>query len=259
MSNRIVVIDPSTGGKDNFTFCTVGWETKKGRLVLRFADMDAFGPQEVRKLGGAGVMAQIIAMGVSKGARFFCSDQRDKLTTEDAFRRAGVRFSIYDWTAASKPQAVERVRAWLRELTLALPRHEALRRELVAFEEKITPAGSFTFNARSGGHDDYVALLITAAMADMDGQLLKPGESGPYEGPSPPLIPMRGGFFDSSYGGSPPMPFAPNLAPAAASPGALPGMNIAPDIAASLAAQLAAQFNQGGGHGGGFFGSGSGF
>lgn len=47
-----------------------------------------------------------------------------------------------------------------------LPRHERLRNELLGFEERISGSGGFTYGARGKNHDDYVALLITAAIAD---------------------------------------------------------------------------------------------
>jgi hypothetical protein len=46
-----------------------------------------------------------------------------------------------------------------------------LRHELSTFEERITSGGQFTFGGRQGSHDDYVALLITAMLAEMEGQL----------------------------------------------------------------------------------------
>jgi hypothetical protein len=54
---------------------------------------------------------------------------------------------------------------------LVLPEHEQLRDELLEFEERSTTTGAFTFGARGSGHDDYVALLLTAAMADGQRQL----------------------------------------------------------------------------------------
>src|SRR5450432_913768 len=77
----------------------------------------------------------------------------------------------HDWTGQSKPLAVETVRRWLREGTLWLPtagKGESLKRELLQFEERLTPSGQFTFRGRGTMHDDYVALLLTAALADAD-------------------------------------------------------------------------------------------
>ena len=101
-----------------------------------------------------------------------------------AFAENGVAFISHPWTASSKPAAVETVRRWLRERAIELPAHETMRKELLSFEERITPAGAFTFGARGSGHDDYVALLLTAAMAH---------EANYMPVPSAPLLPGEAG------------------------------------------------------------------
>lgn len=83
-----------------------------------------------------------------------------------AFERRHLRYCVHTWTSPTKTQAVEQVRRWFAEGMIALEPHDKLRRELLAFEEKWTSAGTLTFGARGSGHDDYVALLLTAAMAD---------------------------------------------------------------------------------------------
>ena len=64
------------------------------------------------------------------------------------------------------------MRRWLADEQLALPEHPKLRAELLSFEEQITPSGSFRYAARGSGHDDYVSLLLTAAMAELSGELV---------------------------------------------------------------------------------------
>jgi hypothetical protein len=51
---------------------------------------------------------------------------------------------------------------------LSTGKGDALKRELLQFEERLTPAGQFTFRGRGTTHDDYVALLLTRALADAD-------------------------------------------------------------------------------------------
>jgi hypothetical protein len=204
MNHDICILDPASGGKDRFTYCTAGWRVDStGKPFVQFENMGGFESAIVRALGGREVMRRIIEIGRQAGARMFVSDQRDRLTTEDAFRAAQVQYRIYDWTAGenapgSKAPAVEHVRRWLQERRLALPAHETLKRELRAFEEKIAPqSGRFTFGVRGNGHDDFVALLITAAMADMDLQMRRPDGTGGggYQGPLPPPITMTGGIL----------------------------------------------------------------
>ena len=61
------------------------------------------------------------------------------------------------------------LRRWLQSRSIAIepgPEAESLRRELLGFEERISPGGALTYGARRGGHDDRVALLLNAAMAE---------------------------------------------------------------------------------------------
>lgn len=64
----------------------------------------------------------------------------------------------------AKGNAVASLRRWLADSRITLPEHRILKNELNCFEEKVTPSGAITFGARGSGHDDYVALLLTAAM-----------------------------------------------------------------------------------------------
>ena len=49
--------------------------------------------------------------------------------------------------------------------------HDRMRGEFHAFVEKPTPGGGFTFGARGSGHDDFVCLALTAALADIAGDM----------------------------------------------------------------------------------------
>jgi hypothetical protein len=66
---------------------------------------------------------------------------------------------------------VEIVRRWLTDDQIALPNHPVLKREMLAFQEKILPSGQLSFTGRRGGHDDHVALLLTGALAAEAGAL----------------------------------------------------------------------------------------
>ena len=61
------------------------------------------------------------------------------------------------------------LRRWLADGRIVLPQHVKLRSELLSFEEHVVAAtGGLTFRARGTGHDDYVSLLLTAAMVDSE-------------------------------------------------------------------------------------------
>lgn len=138
---------------------------------LCFSVIDGFEGRFAEQVSSDDIVERIARTARQHGARHVHGDQRESYTLTSQFRRHGLRFWEHPWTATSKPDAVAHVRRLLTEGRIALPEHERLRRELHTFEERFTPSGSLTFGARGSGHDDYVALLITAAMADLGGHL----------------------------------------------------------------------------------------
>lgn len=173
VGSRHMVIDASSGRVDTFTYGVCGFERQAdGPPVLVWYALEGITPAQARELGSAGVVARIAGAAKSyRCAERVHGDQRDAFSLSAEFDRHRLRLAVHDWTASSKAPAVETVRRWLRDGLLALPRHEVLRREMLQFEEKITPDGQFTFAARGSGHDDFVALLVTAAMATIDGHM----------------------------------------------------------------------------------------
>lgn len=138
---------------------------------LSFDLIDGFEGRFADQVSSDQVVAQIAQVAREYGARHVHGDQRESYTLASLFRRHGLRFVEHPWTATTKPDAVAHVRRLMTEGRIALPEHERLRRELHSFEERFTPSGSLTFGARGSGHDDYVALLITGAMADLGGHV----------------------------------------------------------------------------------------
>jgi hypothetical protein len=153
-----------------------------GDAFLRFDVVDGFEPEMARGLGSSGVVRRIAQIAKKHGATVVHADQREGFSLASAFRAQGLRYRQHDWTATSKPAGIEIVRRWFRERAIVLPEHEKLRRELALFEERINASGSFTFGARGNGHDDFVSLLITAALANLEGGLRGPSNGG---GPRP--------------------------------------------------------------------------
>ncbi|AKV04563.1 hypothetical protein AKJ09_11226 [Labilithrix luteola] len=136
-----------------------------------------------RNVSAEKIVKQIAKECKESGAVRVVGDQREAYALTSLFAQQNITFTSIAWTSANKPEGVETVRRWMRDGQLWLPHergsptsdetrpHQKLRRELLEFEEKITPSGQLTFGARGNRHDDYVALLITAALAEQNGLL----------------------------------------------------------------------------------------
>jgi hypothetical protein len=168
----VVIQDPSSGRKDAWTWCLARWMVPAhGDPWLRLDRIDAREGRFWDLQSGASIVQQIAKLAKDAGAQSVHSDQRESLMLASEVEKHGLRYVTHDWTAQSKPLAVERARRWLREGEIEIEAHPKLRHELSIFEEKVTSSGGFTFGARGSGHDDYVALLLTAALAEMNGCL----------------------------------------------------------------------------------------
>lgn len=125
-----------------------------------------------QSIRSADLVARIGADARAWGARFVLGDQRSDYALEPLFAGQGLRFASLAWSAPSKLQAVTRLRSWLRDGQIILPRPSdgdaaaRLAQELAAFQERLSPSGTVVFGGRTGVHDDHVAVLVTAAMAD---------------------------------------------------------------------------------------------
>lgn len=216
-ARRILVIDPSSGRKDAFTWAIVGWDVQappksdadlariyghaierpaaqnrpKIPSVLRVDVIDGVEGSFWDTTDADRIVDRFAALAKAHGANTVASDQREELMLRSAVQRRGLRFHPITWSNTSKVPAVESIRRWLANDQLALPAHEKLRRELHAFEERVTASGAFTFGARGSGHDDYVSLLVTAAMADAAGLLASsPHRRAPVRGNAmTPILP----------------------------------------------------------------------
>lgn len=117
------------------------------------------------------VFDRIGAMATRHGARSAFGDQRDALACYGECSRRGLKYDSIPWTNEGKRGAVDVLRDWLRRGVLVLPEHDRLRREMIALETKITPSGYEVTAARRRGHDDHIAIVLTAAMAETAGLL----------------------------------------------------------------------------------------
>lgn len=173
-SPHVIVLDPSSGRKDTWSWARAWWEyppirvgesQPSGKSRLRFADVNGVAGAFFSNVSADEIVDRVAALARINNVVSVHADQREEFALASAFQRRGLTYCVHPWTAQSKPEAVERLRRWFAENRVILPEHEKLRRELIGFEERTTPSGSFTFGARGSGHDDYVALLITAVMA----------------------------------------------------------------------------------------------
>lgn len=184
------VVDASSGKKDTWAWSVARWQAATPALdaprQLAFTHVDGIEGRFWAQDAGEKVVAKVAADMRKHGVTRVYGDQRESLMLASAFTRHGIRFVELPWVAARKERAVMVVRRWLADKVLVLPMHAKLRDELLAFEERITPSGGLTFAGGRGtnGKDDYVALLLTAAMAD--------SEPPSKETPSLPGSPSRG-------------------------------------------------------------------
>jgi hypothetical protein len=208
--SRVVLVDPTAGASDTYAFAVAGWHlapvnakfrTKRiwsvpghkwlnvverdenekpipnpewqdtRQSILAFDHINGIDQAMRRGITSDQIVAHIVRHARQYGAMAIHSDQFERFALQSAVHKHGIAFVAHTWTAPQKERAVERVRRWLAEGTLVLPQHEAMRSQLLAFEETISPSGALTFRGRRGGHDDYCMLIMLGALVDIEGQL----------------------------------------------------------------------------------------
>ncbi len=148
----------------------------KARPVLAIYRMGALEGRFRETMTAEEAVVQATKEAKRSGATKAIGDQFQSFFLESACKKFGVSYKQVTWSNTSKSTAIATLRRWMRARMIAIepgPEGEALRQELLGFEEKLAPSGVLTFGARRGGHDDRVALLINAAMAEA--QLLLDG------------------------------------------------------------------------------------
>jgi len=169
-STRVMLLDPSAGAADTFAFAVVGWahapEGGPPGHMLEFAHVDGIERAVARGITSDRVVDHIANVARAHGVSTIHADQFERFALASAFASRGIRYVSHAWTQPRKEAAVQRARAWLSDRCVAF-RHERMKRELLAFEERLAPSGSLVFRGRSGGHDDYAMLLVLAAHVDM--------------------------------------------------------------------------------------------
>ncbi len=142
---------------------------EKARPVLAIYHLGAIEGRFRENITAEDAVALAMKEARRSGATKAAGDSYQSFFLESACKKHGVTYKQLIWSNTSKGGAIATLRRWMRSRMIAVepgPEGEALRQELLSFEERLSPAGVMTFGARRGGHDDRVALLINAAMAE---------------------------------------------------------------------------------------------
>ncbi len=141
----------------------------KARPVLALYRLGALEGRFRENVSAEDAVAVAMKEARRSGATKAVGDSYQSFFLESACKKHGVTYKQLVWSNTSKVAAITTLRRWMRARMIAIepgPEGESLRQELLGFEEKLSPSGILTFGARRGGHDDRVALLINAAMAE---------------------------------------------------------------------------------------------
>jgi hypothetical protein len=161
---RVLVLDPSSGRSDAWTWCIAGWAADAEGRFIELTNIGAVVGEFWEQTSGEDIVRHLADLALANDIREVHSDQREAYMLSSAFARHGLNFTSHAWTNANKVESVERLRRALKDGTIVVESNDAMRRELAAFEERFLPSGAVTFAGR-GAHDDYVALAITSVLA----------------------------------------------------------------------------------------------
>ncbi len=146
----------------------------KSRRSLLVTAMTALEGKFARERRADDVVNEIAAFARRNNATRVFADQYAGYAFAGLFAACGLSFTTLPWTNETKTAAVARLRALARQRSIVVPPSDEAQKlvsELRQFRERILPSGAISFGARSGGHDDRVAVLLTAMMADSEGHM----------------------------------------------------------------------------------------
>lgn len=166
LGRPFLAIDASSLRGDAFAFVS-GHETEAGEL--RVTEVNGWTDTKLRATAMEDVVDAIAARAKSLGVQTIFGDQREEAALSAMFRERGVRLHSYAWTEASKDAAVQRLRRMMREGTIALCEHAALRRELTSMKARLMPSGRVRYET---GGLDFASALITLMHAAVDGRVV---------------------------------------------------------------------------------------
>src|SRR5690606_32317859 len=102
---------------------------------------------------------------------------RNEYTLASMYGAAGLKFYPFNWSNDAKAAAIAHLRRLFADGRIGFSHEPRLIKELLTFQERILPSGRVGYGARGQHHDDCVALLMTEAMADLEGYI----KSSPYK------------------------------------------------------------------------------
>lgn len=137
--------------------------------VLAFAAVQAVEGRFAGSIAGSDIVRKIARDCKRAGVKLVVGDQREAFFLASEFKRHNLRFRPLAWTNTNKIEAVTRLKRQFAEGSIVLADDEKLKTELLNYAERITPSGAITYSARGNGHDDRAALLITSALAEIEG------------------------------------------------------------------------------------------
>lgn len=136
---------------------------------LVFWKVDAFEGRFKGTISASTIVDTIAKECRNAGVSLVIGDQRESFTMASEFMRHGLQFRDIEWGNRNKIDAVRRIREHLGRGTLVLPpEREKMRRELLSYAERISATGTITYSGKGTGHDDEAALVVTAAMAELE-------------------------------------------------------------------------------------------
>lgn len=205
ISSPLLVTDPSGLSRDRWTFAICKWMRKvlnlremyvyetvfdptRGKEIQRrvfehgqpklnpdfgkgrepffvVADIGAF--DNATHISASRAVEEIVAFALARGVEHVVSDQYGSFLLDAEFRRRGMYYASVQYTNQRKAEALEWVAQLARTDRLRIERHSEMRKELLEFREKVLPSGAITYAGLR--HDDFVSLLMTSALADIDG------------------------------------------------------------------------------------------
>ena len=170
----VISTDPSSGKGDAFVSAPVQWAIREGaHPLLVVGSIDAVEGKFYGTVSLAHIAGKIAKRARLESASVVVGDQREALGLESAFRdQREINYYSLAWTNAAKCTAVARLRRLFAERAIILPvGDDVLKRELGRFQERLLPSGFTTYAARRKGHDDRVAIILTALIADSLGYM----------------------------------------------------------------------------------------